>query len=373
MADLFKNLFSEELISHTAQALQEVNCTFEKAQFQKQIFDIHWEEKEFKERMHHIADVVRSNLSDDFKDVVQELYIMIAYFKSSGADKVKFSELAFVFIPDIIEKFGINDFNISVEAFEKITPFTTCEFAVRPFIIKYQDKMLNKVQEWTKHENEHVRRLASEGSRPRLPWGMALAPLKQNPKPIMSILEALKNDSSEYVRKSVANNLNDISKDNPETVIEIAKAWIGKTKETDWIVKHACRTLLKAGNSEVLQLFGFAPPHKIELNDLTLKNESIKTGDELEFSFLLTNVSSKSEKVRLEYAIYYMKKNGSQSKKVYKISEKDYAAKSVTKITRKQSFKKVSTRKFYAGEHILSVIINGKEIEERTFELIEVV
>lgn len=369
MADLFKNLFSEELITQTGQALQQVNCDFDQSQFEQQVFDKGWEDREFKERMHHIADVVRLHLSDEFKDVVQELYVMIAYLKSSGADKVKFAELAYVFIPDIIEKYGIDYFEISVAAFEIITPFTTCEFAVRPFIIKYQDKMLDKVQEWTKHENEHVRRLASEGSRSRLPWGMAIQSFKRNPEPVLPILEALKNDSSEYVRKSVANNLNDISKDNPETVVEIAKQWKGNTKETDWIVKHACRTLLKSGNSEVLQLFGFAPPDKIELNDFVLNSNTIKIGDELEFSFTLNNLSSKSEKVRLEYAIYYMKKNGSLSKKVYKISEKEYLANSVSKVARKQSFKVVTTRKFHVGEHVLSVIINGKEVEERTFDL----
>ncbi|MGQ1788450.1 DNA alkylation repair protein [Saccharicrinis sp. GN24d3] len=369
MAELFKNLFSKELMCNVSESIAHVNCDFYKQDFLSKIFIESWEEMEFKERMHHIAMVVRTQLSDDFNECVNELYLMITYLKSSGADKFKFAELAYIFIPDIIEKYGMEHFDTSVVAFEAITPFTSCEFAVRPFIIQYQDEMLDKVMEWTKHENEHVRRLASEGSRSRLPWGMAIQSLKSNPEPVLPILEALKNDSSEYVRKSVANNLNDISKDNPETVIEVAKRWKGNTKETDWIVKHACRTLLKAGNSEVLQLFGFAPPDKIEVNDLTLINENLKMGDELEFSFSLNNLSSKSEKVRLEYAIYYMKKNGSLSKKVYKISEKEYAANSVTKVVRKQSFKIVTTRKFYVGEHILSVIINGQEIEERTFEL----
>ncbi len=369
MPDLFKNLFSKDLMHNVSESITQVNCDFDKDDFLSKIFIETWEKMEFKERMHHIAIVVREQLSDDYKDCVDELYLMIANLKSSGADKIKFAELAYVFIPDIIEKYGIGDFETSVASFEVITPFTTCEFAVRPFIIKYQDRMLDKVQEWTKHENEHVRRLASEGSRSRLPWGMAIKSLKSNPEPVLPILEALKNDSSAYVRKSVANNLNDISKDNPETVVEIAKQWKENTKETDWIVKHACRTLLKSGNNEVLQLFGFAPPDKIELTDFVLNRDSIKIGDELEFSFTLNNLSSNSEKVRLEYAVYYMKKNGSQSKKVYKISEKEYAANSASRVTRKQSFKVVTTRKFHVGQHMLSVIINGKEIEERTFDL----
>lgn len=370
MADLFKNLFSEELIAHTAQALQQVNCSFNKESFTKMIFDNDWNDREFKERMHHIADVVRLHLSDDFKDVVQEIYLMISYLKSSGADKVKFAELAYVFIPDIIEQYGIDDVDSSIEAFEKITPFTTCEFAVRPFILQYQDKMMVRMKEWALHKNEHVRRLASEGSRPRLPWGIALAPFKQNPEAILPIVEALKNDPSEYVRRSVANNLNDISKDNPEHVITLSKTWIGHSSETDWVVKHACRTLLKAGNSEVLELFGFCSPDNIEVQDFHLTSNDVAMGSSLEFQFALHNLSDNSEKIRLEYAIHFLKKNGVHNKKVFKISEKSYAAKSQTIITRKQSFKPVSTRRLYAGEHIVSLIINGVTVEERTFQLI---
>lgn len=370
MADLFKNLFSEELMAYTAQALQQVNCSFNKELFTKQIFDRHWGDREFKERMHHIADVVRLHLSDDFKDLVQELYLMIAHFKSSGADKIKYAELAYVFIPDIIEKYGIDDVDAAIEAFEIITPFTTCEFAVRPFILKYEDKMMEQMHEWTLHNNEHVRRLASEGSRPRLPWGVALAPFKQNPDAILPIVEALKNDPSEYVRRSVANNLNDISKDHPDKVMALAKAWMGHSKETDWVVKHACRTLLKAGNSEVLELFGFCYPDNIEVHNFQLTSDDVAMGSSLEFQFTLHNLSDNSEKIRLEYAIHFLKKSGVHNKKVFKISEKSYAAKSQTVVTRKQSFKPVSTRRLYAGEHIVSLIINGVTVEERTFQLL---
>jgi 3-methyladenine DNA glycosylase AlkC len=371
MADLFKNIFSSELFEHVGNALSSLNSNFDEVEFRTQIYDFGWDKMEFKERMHHIAIVLRSHLSDDYGDCVNELYLMIDYFKNTSADKIKFSELAFVFIPDLIEKYGIDDFEVSVAAFENITPFTTCEYAVRPFIIKNEDRMLTKVLEWTKHKDENVRRLASEGSRPRLPWGIAIQSFKNNPEPIIPILEALKNDSSEYVRKSVANSLNDISKDNPQIVIDIAKRWKGKSKETDWIVKHACRTLLKAGNVEVLQLFGFCAPDNIVVNELTLQADIISIGDDLEFSFELHNQSLKKENIRLEYAIYYFKKNGTLSKKVYKISEKVYAPKSITIISRRQSFKLITTRKFHAGKHIVSIIINGIEVRKRTFELNE--
>ena len=139
-----------------------------------------------------------------------------------------------------------------MKAIEFITQFITCEFAVRPFLLKYGDKMMNQMRAWSLHKSHKVRRLASEGSRPRLPWAMAIPALKKNPMPVLTILENLKNDPSESVRRSVANNLNDISKDRPGMVLKIANAWKGQNKETDAIVRHGCRTLLKHGHPEVL-------------------------------------------------------------------------------------------------------------------------
>lgn len=370
MAELIKDLYSEKFFTLFTDVLNDVIIDFDKEKLHAEIYNAEWEDMEFKQRMHHISHVLKNYLSDNYSESINQILEIISVIKAKGVNKeIKYAELVFIFIPDFIEQNGLDDFENSAPIFEKITQFSTCEFAVRPFIIKYEGKMLDKVFEWTKHENEHVRRLASEGSRSRLPWAMAIPALKKNPAPVLPILEALKADSSEYVRKSVANNLNDISKDNPQVVIDIAKKWIGKSKDTDWIVKHACRTLLKDGNQEVLQLFGFGSVEDIEIKDLNLKNDSIRIGESLEFSFDLHNNSKKKEKIRLEYGIYFQKQNGTLSKKVFKISEKDYMPQSVKSINRKQSFKIISTRKFHAGTHQVSIIINGIEVDVREFEL----
>jgi len=189
--------------------------------------------------------------------------------------------------------------------------------------------------------------------------------------PILPILENLKNDESEFVRKSVANNLNDISKDNPQIVIKIVKNWQGKTKNTDWIIKHASRTLLKQGNPEVLQIFGFGSAKKIKIENLQIRTPKVKIGKALEFRFQLSNSDNTNANIRLEYAVYYKKANGSLAKKVFKISEKTYPANSTTQIERKQSFKLITTRKYHLGQHKLSVIINGKESDKLDFKLIK--
>jgi hypothetical protein len=171
------------------------------------------------------------------------------------------------------------------------------------------------------------------------------------------------------VRRSVANNLNDIAKDNPDVVIDIATRWKGLSKERDWLVKHGCRTLLKQGNSQVLKLFGF-DSRNVALANFEIITPVVKIGETLEFSFSLLNNDPANQMIRLEYGLYYKKKNGEFSKKVFKISEREIKANQQYKIIKKQSFKLITTRVFYTGTHRLSIIINGEEHQLKSFELV---
>lgn len=372
MAELFKNVYNEEFFEDYSRVLMQVIPNFNKEQFLLKIFINGWESKELKQRMRHVTEVLKGFLSSDFKESVVQLIKTIDIIEAQEVDNEDtLGKLAFIFMPDFIEVYGLNDLETSVAAFERITQFISCEFGVRPFIIKYEQKMLPVMFKWANHKDSRVRRLASEGSRPRLPWGMAIPSLKKDPTPILPILELLKSDPVEYVRRSVANNLNDISKDNPETVIAISKKWTGQSADIDWVVKHACRTLLKAGDSNVLQLFGFGSIEDIVVENFDLITKKVRVGEYLEFSFNLINNSSKKEKIRAEYGIYYLKKNGALSRKVFKISERNYNEKSTTIINRRQPFKIITTRKFHVGKHKVSLILNGVELDElKTFELL---
>lgn len=367
MAELFKNIYNKQFFTDFANQLKVVAPKFDNEGFIKDIFDAHWEEKELKQRMRHTSEVLNKHLSNNFKQNAENIVRFIQYLQKTG---LKEHTIEYMFIPDFIEVYGVDDYETSIKAFEKITQFTSCEFAVRPFIIKYENMMMQQMLLWSDHENDMVRRLASEGCRPRLPWAMALPELKRNPKAILPILERLKNDASESVRRSVANNLNDISKDNPEIVITLAKQWIGKSKETDWVVKHACRTLLKQGHPKVMPLFGFGDIKHIKVSSFEVHTPTVNIGNYLEFSFNLENSGTKASLVRLEYGLYYQKQNGTLSRKVFKISEKLYPKDSITNIVRKQSFKIITTRKYHTGLHQVSLIINGKELEKLDFEVI---
>lgn len=220
---------------------------------------------------------------------------------------------------------------------------------------------------WAEHPNHHVRRLASEGSRPRLPWGMALKPFQRDPSPVLPILERLKTDDSDYVRRSVANNLNDIAKDHPNIVLEIAQDWKGSNPHTDWIVRHGLRTLLKRGNREALALFNLHGAEGITIADLRFAVDSLAIGESATFSFDVR--TSQTMLIRLEYGVYYVKASGEATRKVFFIHEKEYPANAVTRITRKISFEQRTTRKHYAGKHRLCVIVNGVESAETSVVL----
>ena len=379
MAEPFKNMYNEQFFDRFTKDLKLIINNFDAHEFVSQIMDNEWENREYKQRIMHITTILKKFLPTDYKDAIAKILELLDYVKKTQPDFSIIDDTKFglileygAILDNYVEQYGLDDYETSVKAIEKITQFTSCEFVVHPFIIKYSDEMMKQMLVWSKHEHWGVRRLASEGCRPRLPWAMALPNLKANPAPIIPILENLKNDPSRFVRLSVANNLNDIAKDNPEIVIDLVKSWQGESKEVDWIIKHGCRTLLKQGNLEVMELFGFNSIVKnISVENFQTSTSKVKVGDSLEFSFNLLNNNNKKAKIRLEYGIYYQKANGTLAKKVHKISEKEYAKNSITPIIRKHSFRLVTTRKFHLGLHQVAVIINGNEFEKYNFELIE--
>lgn len=379
MAEPFKNMYNEQFFDRFTKDLKLVISDFDAREFVSQVMDNDWENRELKQRCKHITTVLKKFLPEDYKETIAKILELLDYVEKRQSDFSEIDDKKFGLIleygsilDNYIEQYGLDDYETSIKAIERITQFTSCEFVTHPFIIKYPDEMMAQMLVWSKHKHWGVRRLASEGCRPRLPWAMALPNLKKDPAPIIPILENLKNDPAKFVRLSVANNLNDIAKDNPQIVIELAKKWQGESEEVDWIIKHGCRTLLKQGNPEVMELFGFGSvATNINIEELQISTPEVKVGGSLEFSFSLVNGSDNKAKIRLEYGIYYQKANGTLTKKVHKISEKEYAARSITQITRKHSFKVVTTRKLHLGLHQIAVIINGNEFEKHNFKLIE--
>ncbi len=357
MSGLLKDLYSPSFYKNLADAMAEIMPSFSKQKFIQQVFTDDFAVKELKARMRHTSHVLHAFMPSDFKKTVGIMEKLIHQLKKKGIGE---DGLTYMFLADYIEVYGIDDFETSVQDIEFITQFVSCEFAVRPFILKYGDKMMEQMESWSLHKSYKVRRLASEGSRPRLPWAMAIPALKKDPSSLLPILENLKNDPSEWVRRSVANNLNDIAKDHPVWVIALARKWKGISKETDAIIKHGSRTLLKQGHAEILSHYGLKSKN-VHISAFKIGTPSIKIGGHLSFSFQVFNQDKKKQTVRLEYGLYYRKSHNQLTRKVFKISEKIYEVGARIEIHRRQSFKKITTRVFYPGKHQLSIIVNGEE------------
>ena len=368
MSALLKDIYSRELMLKWAEELSIWIDKFETERFQSLIFDDAWDDKSLKERMHHITLVLHNFLPKVFSDAAELLTAWSAHVLREDQESMSF---AYMVLPDYIETFGIDEPDIAIRAMEKITQLASCEFAVRPFIVQYEDRMIRQMLEWSQHSSMHVRRLASEGCRPRLPWAMALPGFKKHPHKIIPILERLKDDPEEYVRRSVANNLNDISKDHPDVVLALANQWIGQHKNRDRLVKHACRTMLKQGQPEALALFGFTDAKGMSTDNVRLNKQKIAIGDDLHFSVEVTNHTNDDKPVRLEYGMYHYKANKTQSRKVFMIGEKNIKAHETIHVAKKHSFKLITTRKYYPGPHGISVIINGLEMDKAEFLLTE--
>ncbi|WP_028775545.1 DNA alkylation repair protein [Shimazuella kribbensis] len=341
-----KNIYNERFVDQLNEAIYEVYPSFDRFCFHRLIFQEDWEGLALKQRMRRITEALFEGLPKEYQEALGILYHVAPRFRG----------LSGIVFPDYVEQYGLDDWDQSMVALATFTPFSTAEYAVRPFLLKDQEKMLTQMLEWSTHPNEHLRRLASEGCRPRLPWGVSIPSLKTNPYPILPILTNLKQDASLYVRKSVANNLNDISKTYPDLVLELANVWYGKNEHTDWIIKHACRTLLKRGDTKALSLFGYHDESN-EILHFRCDLDQVDIGGKMEFSF---DIQAKSDnKMRVEYAIDFVKGKGKRNKKVFKVTEIQIRGGETKSYTKTHSFRDLTTRKHYPGVHTLTIIING--------------
>lgn len=365
MAALLKNLYTKQYINSLTNKLQNNYSTFNKKEFISNVFCSSWQDKELKQRMRHITHCMYNFLPKNYDEAI----IILKKTYSDILDKKNKSEaLQNMIFQDYVEIYGLDNYHTSIKAMEYFTISCTCEFAIRQFIIKYETKTMNQMLLWAKSPNEEIRRLASEGCRPRLPWACSLIEFKKNPKKVLEVLELLQDDKSLYVKKSVANNLNDISKDHENVVIDIAKRWYGQNEHKNWLIKHACRTLLKKGNQEVLEIFGYKANKSLKLSSFKM-NDDVYMGEDLHFSFDIINTNI-LHKLRIEYSIDFVRLNNKTNNKVFFIAQKEYLT-NMQNIKKKHSFKLINTRKYYKGVHTLNIIVNGVIMHSQKFNLKE--
>ncbi len=366
MPEPLKNIFTPKLLGGFAEILEKTCPGFSPAPFLARVFDPGWEALELKQRMRHISHCLGAALPAGFPQAAHCLVKTTQRLIDRQGEKLAFE---YCFLPDFIEVYGLEHPDAALSALETITRWSSAEFAVRPFLIRYPEPMYAQMLAWSVHPSPMVRRLASEGFRPRLPWGMGVPALKRDPSPTLPVLENLKADPAETVRRSVANHLNDISKDHPDLALQLARRWYGQSPETDWVVRHALRGLLKKGRPEALALFGFEQAAEgLEIEQLEVP-EQLRIGDTLEFAFLVKNTGNQDCDIRLEYGIDYRTGTGKISRKIFKIKEIRLEVGASAPVRRSQRFTDFTTRKHYAGAHRLRILVNGRELAGREFEL----
>ncbi|ADB34095.1 putative DNA alkylation repair protein [Kribbella flavida DSM 17836] len=261
-------------------------------------------------------------------------------------------------------------FEAGLELLAALTPRLTAEFAVRTFLAADLDRTLAVVTGWTKDPDEHVRRLASEGTRPRLPWAKQVRAILARPGVTRPVLEALRRDDSPYVRRSVANHLNDVSRSDPALAVEIAAGWLADPAPTTaQLVRHALRSLIKAGDPAALALLGFEPPGQLSVDGPTLSVADVAVGESLEFSFNARNDGAGEVRLAIDYVVHHVKANGSLAPKVFKLTTRTLAPGEAVTLGKRHSFKPISTRRYYPGEHALELQINGRPFGRATFTL----
>jgi 3-methyladenine DNA glycosylase AlkC len=357
---ILKEIFDKDFFASLSESLSKFCPNFNESEFLSFVHDDSWDQRELKQRMAHICHSLNKILSSDYKNDVEILKKV-----ASDVDiKSKHSGLSLVIFANYVELFGLDNFEVSMKALEFFTPYGSSEFAVRQFYVRYPKETLGYFLKWSQSADLHVRRLASEGSRSRLPWGIALQNIKKDPNPIIPILESLKDDESEYVRRSVANNLNDISKDNPRVVLDLTQKWLKDACDNRVkLIKHGLRTLLKSSNFEALEMFGYINV-KNPIESFDLQNLTINIGQSLNFNikFQLKELV----KIRLEYVIYFLRKDQKFSRKVFQIMKKEFE-KGEYSLKKNHSFKEITTRKYYPGKHKIALMVNGLEVDTKEF------
>lgn len=368
MAEPLKNQYGPEVPEKIAGMIAGVYSDFDTASFMADALD-GYEDLELKPRAEHISASLRKHLPDPYEEAIR---ILIDSCGEKLDNTDAFGMGPFMYLPHIIfvADYGVDHFELSMQAQYELTQRFTAEYSIRTYLVEHKERTLAQLREWTTDPSVHVRRLVSEGTRTRLPWSFRLKEFQKDPSPVIELLELLKDDPELYVRRSVANNLNDISKDHPDLVADLAGKWmVGASEERQWLIRHALRSLIKAGHKEALLVLGYGDAGKVQVLNPKITPEQAQMGGAVEIAFDLKNEESASRKYMIDFRIHYIKANGKANPKVFKLKSATLDAQEIGSFQKKVSLKEMTTRKHYPGRHEVDVIINGRIEPLGAFEL----
>lgn len=356
-----KHLLGQALLQRLSTALVQVYPSFDKDYFLSLMPAL--KPLEMKARVQFLSQELQKLLPKEYKQALKIILHSTENSELKGFDLWPYTEF--------VQTYGLDEFESSLHALKTLTTLFTAEWAVRPFIKHYPQETLNFLNECARDKNVHIRRWASEGTRPRLPWGERLS---TDPSTALAILEELKFDEELYVRKSVANHLGDIAKVDPDLVLNLLGRWkqgAGQEHKSkiEWLLRHSLRSLIKKGHVGSLALLGLSQEIAVEIKQFKIQQIHIKVGDELKFEFELHSQAAHSQKLVVDYLIHFVKANNSRTSKAFKLKTFELSAQETRKLQKRHSCKKISTRIYYPGLHLLEIQVNGLIVASQEWQL----
>jgi 3-methyladenine DNA glycosylase AlkC len=363
----FKYYYGAELAQELGERIRPIYPAFPAEAFVERVA-AQVDELELKARVVVIAEELRHALPDDYGAALDILLAILG--PELPAEAGMFNHGYYLMpVAYFVERYGLEHFERSTAALREITRRHTAEYAIRPFLERYQSQTLDLLRRWAEDESAHVRRLVSEGSRPRLPWATRLQAFIVDPGPVLDLLERLKDDPSPYVRKSVANSLNDIAKDHPDLVVATLQGWqAGASAERRWIIRHALRTLIKQGHPAALSLLAYEQPAVI-VRELSVTPGRARVGDTIDITFSLQSDAPQPQQLVVDYVIHFVKANGGMSAKVFKLRTLSLGHGEFVRLQKRHSLRPITTRRYYPGRHRVEVQVNGVILGGADFDL----
>jgi 3-methyladenine DNA glycosylase AlkC len=368
MAEPLKNQYGPEIPRTIGGMISDVFPQFDREGFLADVL-AGYEALELMDRGRKIARSLRAHLPGEYPKAA-EILVESSRVRIERRDH---SMASFLFLPHLcfVGTYGLDHFEESMAAQYELTQRFTAEYSIRPFLEQYPEATLRRLEMWAGDSNVHVRRLVSEGTRPRLPWASRLRRFQEDPQPVLKLLELLKDDPELYVRRSVANNLNDIGKDHPAVLVETARRWlVNATGEREWLVRHALRSAVKRGEPGALGVLGFGGEASVAIENARLTPSRVEEGSSVTLAFDLRSTLKRRQQILVDFCIHFVKASGTASPKTFKLKAVTLEPGEIISLKKSVSLKEMTTRRHYLGIHRVEVLLNGRATAVGAFELV---
>lgn len=359
MAEPLKNHFGPEIPRRIARMIGAQHAPFPQMDFVADALR-GYEKLDLLARGRHIAHTLRQHLPQDYPAAIKILLDSLGP-KFAGTELQGMAP--FLYLPHVIfvSEFGLEHFEPSMHAQYELTQRFSAEFSIRAYLQRHPEKTLARLREWVNDPSPHVRRLVSEGTRPRLPWAARLREFQNDPRAVLELLELLKDDPELYVRRSVANNLNDIGKDHPDLLFKTCRRWMkNASPERAWLVRHALRSAVKRAEAGALDVLGYGADARVKLRRIRVTPQRARVGDDITLAFELSSTHTQAQQVLVDFRVYYMKANGRPQPKVFKLKAIELAPRTAAHLSKTISLREMTTRKHYPGVHRIEIVLNGQ-------------